>query len=101
MAPKSQKAAEEGKASFFCKATGNPTPSLFWEKKGKRVSARKNRYSIYEAPNLTVLRVDPVRARRDDNVFTCVADNGLGEARAEATLHIYEKDESGNGKLDD
>lgn len=99
MAPKSQKVAEEGIVSFFCKASGNPAPSFHWERKGKRINDRRNRYEIVDVPHMSVLRIKPVRAKRENNIiFTCVADNGLGEAKADATLFVYKKDESGNGK---
>ncbi|XP_070195997.1 tyrosine-protein phosphatase Lar-like isoform X3 [Littorina saxatilis] len=97
MTPKSQKVAEEGIVSFFCKASGNPAPSFHWERKGKRINDRRNRYEIVEVPHMSVLRIKPVRAKRENNIiFTCVADNGLGEAKADATLYVYKKDEDGD-----
>ncbi|XP_076439826.1 receptor-type tyrosine-protein phosphatase delta-like isoform X2 [Babylonia areolata] len=98
LAPKSMKVAEEGVASFFCKASGNPAPSFHWERKGKRLNDRRSRYEIIDMPHMSVLRIKSVRAKRENDItFTCVADNGLGEARANATLHVYKKDESGVG----
>ena len=45
-------------------------------------------------PHGSVLRIEPVRARRDDALFECVADNGIGEpATASATLEIYPEGE--------
>ncbi|XP_041360358.1 tyrosine-protein phosphatase Lar-like isoform X2 [Gigantopelta aegis] len=96
LAPKSQKVAEETKVSFFCKASGNPAPNFHWEKGTKRINTRRNRYVITEVPHLSVLRIEPVKAKRDDAVYTCVANNGQGEARANATLHVYKKVEDGN-----
>ncbi|XP_067679322.1 tyrosine-protein phosphatase Lar-like isoform X10 [Haliotis asinina] len=89
LAPKSQLVAEEAKVSFFCKASGNPAPSFHWEKGNKRINPRRNRYLITEVPHLSVLRIDPVKSKRDDATFTCVANNGQGEARANATLQVY------------
>ncbi|XP_046366897.1 tyrosine-protein phosphatase Lar-like isoform X5 [Haliotis rufescens] len=91
LAPKSQLVAEEAKVSFFCKASGNPAPSFHWEKGNKRINPRRNRYLITEVPHLSVLRIDPVKSKRDDATFTCVANNGQGEARANATLRVYMK----------
>lgn len=42
-------------------------------------------------PGGSLLRIDPVRATRDDATYECVAENGVGDAvSAEATLTVYE-----------
>ena len=39
-----------------------------------------------------MLRIEPVRAGRDDSVYECVAENGVGDAVSnEATLTVYER----------
>lgn len=39
----------------------------------------------------SILRIEPVRAGRDDAPYECVAENGVGDAvSAEATLSVYE-----------
>lgn len=41
-------------------------------------------------PHGSVLRIEPVKARRDDSPFECVATNGIGEpATAQASLEVY------------
>lgn len=41
-------------------------------------------------PHGSVLRIEPVRFRKDHANFTCVADNDIGDsARATAKLHVY------------
>ena len=41
-------------------------------------------------PHGSVLRIEPVKANRDDTTFECEADNGIGEpAVASATLTVY------------
>lgn len=41
--------------------------------------------------DLSILRIEPVRAGRDDAPYECVAENGVGDAvSAEATLTVYE-----------
>ena len=96
LAPRDQKVAENGIVSFFCKASGNPAPDIHWRKGGKRVSANRQRYMQVDMPHGSVLRIEPVKARRDDNVFECVADNGIGEpATASARLDVYAE---GQGK---
>lgn len=40
---------------------------------------------------ISILRIEPVRAGRDDAPYECVAENGVGDAvAADATLTIYE-----------
>lgn len=97
-APRHKKVAEEGTVSFICKASGDPAPSFHWERVGKKINDRRNRYEINDAPHISVLRIKPVKANKDNATFTCVANNGLGEARADASLTIYPKVEGGDGK---
>lgn len=41
--------------------------------------------------NGAVLRIEPVRANRDDATYECVAENGVGDAvTAVATLTVFE-----------
>ena len=101
LAPKSQRVVEGSIASFFCKASGNPAPSFHWERRGKRINLRRSRYEIVEVPHMSVLRIEPVKNKRENDItFTCVADNGLGEARAEASLYVYKQDDEVDGKND-
>ena len=49
-----------------------------------------SRYMVLDMPHGSVLRIDPVKANRDDTSFDCVADNGIGEpAIASASLTVY------------
>ncbi|ELU00302.1 hypothetical protein CAPTEDRAFT_229069 [Capitella teleta] len=97
-APKDMKVMEEGIVSFFCKATGNPTPDIYWQKANRRISSNKSRYFIYDMPNGSVLRIEPARARKDESIYECVADNGIGKpAVASAMLDIYPKDQVPSG----
>lgn len=85
-----------GVASFFCQARGDPQPTIIWRKNGKKVSGTQTRYSVIENTGSSLLRIEPVRAGRDDAPYECVAENGVGDAvSAEASLTVYE----GNGKL--
>lgn len=96
--PKNKKVAEDGTVSFICKASGNPAPTFHWERGGKKINDRRQRFEINDAPHISVLRIKQVKANRDDGTFTCVANNGLGEARADASLKVYPKVEGGDGK---
>lgn len=52
----------------------------------------QSRYTVLEQPGgVSILRIEPVRAGRDDAPYECVAENGVGDAvSADATLTIYE-----------
>ncbi|XP_005100670.1 tyrosine-protein phosphatase Lar [Aplysia californica] len=99
LAPRDKKVLEEGTVSFFCRASGNPAPSFHWERLGKRVNARRNRFEVIEAPHISVLRIKPVKANKDNSTFTCVANNGLGEARADAQLKVIRKVDGRDGEF--
>ena len=82
--------AEDLIVSFFCKATGYPQPTFHWEKKGKKLTNRKLlRYQVISMPNGSVLRIEPIKKRKDSHTFTCLATNEHGEARASAELSIF------------
>ena len=88
--PKDMKVADDHIVSFFCKASGYPPLKFYWEKAGKRLGDRKaGRYQVFSMPNGTVLRIQPVRGKRDNRTFTCVATNKHGEVRASAVLSVY------------
>ncbi|KAL3869071.1 hypothetical protein ACJMK2_041797, partial [Sinanodonta woodiana] len=90
LAPKNQKVGEDMLVSFFCKATGHPPPTFQWEKEGKRLNLKRNsRYFIHKMPHGSVLRIEPVKARKDGSDFTCVAENEYGRAEANVSLTIY------------
>ncbi|KAF5295530.1 hypothetical protein FQA39_LY13053 [Lamprigera yunnana] len=45
-----------------------------------------------------LLRIEPVKAARDDATYECVAENGVGDAvSAEATLTVFEVDNIPSG----
>lgn len=89
--PANQAVRVGGVASFFCSARGDPVPSIVWRKNGKKVPGTQSRYSVTQIDGLSILRIEPVRAGRDDAPYECVAENGVGDAvSAEATLTVYE-----------
>ena len=76
--------------SFFCKASGYPPPTFHWEKNDKKLNTKNhNRYEVMSMPHGSVLRIEPVKERKDTHSFTCVATNEHGEARANAELSVY------------
>ena len=92
--------AEELVISFTCKASGNPQPTFYWEKDGKKLSLRRNRFKVLDMPYGSVLRIDPVRHKDSGGYFTCVAENGVGEpVKSTGHLKVYSiSREEGNGK---
>lgn len=85
---------EDGVISMFCKASGNPTPDVYWRKGGKRLTSGRQRILVVEMPHGSVLRIEPAKPRKDDGVYECHADNGIGEpAVASARLDVYAKDQ--------
>lgn len=87
-----------GVASFYCAARGDPPPSIVWRKNGKKVSGSQSRYTVIEDGGVSILRIEPVRAGRDDAPYECVAENGVGDAvSADATLTVYEGDKTPPG----
>lgn len=93
MKPKSQQVRSSGSVVFYCAARGDPNPTLFWRKNGKRLSESHSRYLMTNFTNLGIalLRIESVRNNRDNANYECVAENGVGDAvTAEATLTVYD-----------
>ncbi|XP_063535444.1 tyrosine-protein phosphatase Lar isoform X2 [Cydia strobilella] len=98
--PRNLQVRANGIAAFYCAARGDPVPNIQWRKNGKRVSSMQSRYQVSAMEQVTevgangaVLRIEPVRAQRDDATYECVAENGVGDAvTAVATLTVFEAD---------
>ncbi|CAH2217956.1 jg19124 [Pararge aegeria aegeria] len=96
--PRNLQVRANGIAAFYCAARGDPIPNIQWRKNGKRVSSMQSRYQVSGMEsaaglnaNGAVLRIEPVRAQRDDATYECVAENGVGDAvTAVATLTVFE-----------
>ncbi|KAL3221517.1 hypothetical protein MRX96_050246 [Rhipicephalus microplus] len=90
--PRDQTVVTGRVAVFVCTAVGNPRPQIEWRKNGKRVST--NRYTVTEMTGGSVLRIDPVRAGKDNATYECLAENGVGEpVRAQFTLTVLEENQ--------
>ncbi|XP_061653479.1 receptor-type tyrosine-protein phosphatase S-like isoform X1 [Phyllopteryx taeniolatus] len=82
-----------GVASFVCQATGNPKPVVYWNKKGKKVNSQRIEVTIeFDEGTGAVLRIQPLRAPRDENIYECVARNSEGELSVTAKLAIIRED---------
>ena len=99
LVPRHQRVEDHGVVSFFCEAPGNPTAEVYWRRNGRPLSTGRRRFSTFDMPHGSALRIDPVRAAWDDNsTFECVSDNGVGEAvTAEAQLNVYPEGQTPSG----
>uniref|UniRef100_A0A3P9PCA1 protein-tyrosine-phosphatase n=1 Tax=Poecilia reticulata TaxID=8081 RepID=A0A3P9PCA1_POERE len=79
-------------ASFVCQATGNPKPVVYWNKKGKKVNSQRIETIEFDGGAGAVLRIQPLRAPRDENVYECVARNSQGNNTTTAKLDIIRED---------
>uniref|UniRef100_A0A8C4TN33 protein-tyrosine-phosphatase n=1 Tax=Erpetoichthys calabaricus TaxID=27687 RepID=A0A8C4TN33_ERPCA len=91
--PVDQIGVSGGVASFVCQATGDPKPRVSWIKKGKRVNSQRVETIDFDEGAGAVLRIQPLRTPRDENVYECVAENSEGNAVATAKLSILREDQ--------
>ncbi|XP_029970716.1 receptor-type tyrosine-protein phosphatase S isoform X4 [Salarias fasciatus] len=91
--PTDQIGVSGGVASFVCQANGNPKPAVYWNKKGKKVNSQRIEVTIeFDEGAGAVLRIQPLRAPRDENVYECVARNSEGQVSVTAKLSIIRED---------
>ncbi|XP_041658743.1 receptor-type tyrosine-protein phosphatase S-like isoform X10 [Cheilinus undulatus] len=91
--PTDQIGVSGGVASFVCQASGNPKPVVYWNKKGKKVNSQRIEVTIeFDDGAGAVLRIQPLRAPRDENIYECVARNSEGEVSVTAKLAIIRED---------
>uniref|UniRef100_A0A672SEJ3 protein-tyrosine-phosphatase n=1 Tax=Sinocyclocheilus grahami TaxID=75366 RepID=A0A672SEJ3_SINGR len=81
-----------GVVSFVCQAAGDPKPQVFWNKKGKKVNSQRIETVEFDEGAGAVLRIQPLRAPRDENVYECVAKNTEGEVAVTSKLSIIRED---------
>ncbi|XP_061694306.1 receptor-type tyrosine-protein phosphatase S-like isoform X6 [Syngnathoides biaculeatus] len=90
--PTDQIGVSGGVASFVCQATGYPKPVVYWNKKGKKVNSQRIETIEFDEGAGAVLRIQPLRAPRDENIYECVARNSEGELSVTAKLAIIRED---------
>ncbi|CAG5896840.1 unnamed protein product [Menidia menidia] len=90
--PTDQIGVSGGAASFVCQASGNPKPVVYWNKKGKKVNSQRIETIEFDEGAGAVLRIQPLRAPRDENTYECVARNSEGEVTVTAKLSIIRED---------
>ncbi|CAB1326604.1 unnamed protein product, partial [Coregonus sp. 'balchen'] len=86
--PGDQIGVSGGVASFVCQASGDPKPMVNWNKKGKKVNSQRIETIEFDDGAGAVLRIQPLRAPRDENVYECVARNSEGDVATTAKLAI-------------
>ncbi|XP_039734484.1 LOW QUALITY PROTEIN: receptor-type tyrosine-protein phosphatase S [Pteropus medius] len=91
--PKDQIGVSGGVASFVCQATGDPKPRVTWNKKGKKVNSQRFETIEFDGSAGAVLRIQPLRTPRDENVYECVAQNAAGEITVHAKLTVLREDQ--------
>ncbi|XP_063770956.1 receptor-type tyrosine-protein phosphatase S isoform X11 [Pseudophryne corroboree] len=82
-----------GVASFVCQATGDPKPRVTWNKRGKKVNSQRFETIEFDEGAGAVLRIQPLRTPRDENVYECVAQNIHGESTVSAKLTVLREDQ--------
>ncbi|XP_029686592.1 receptor-type tyrosine-protein phosphatase S-like isoform X10 [Takifugu rubripes] len=90
--PTDQIGVSGGVASFVCQASGSPKPVVYWNKKGKKVNSQRIETIEFDEGAGAVLRIQPLRAPRDENTYECVARNSEGEVSVTAKLAIIRED---------
>ncbi|XP_047197840.1 receptor-type tyrosine-protein phosphatase S-like isoform X7 [Hippoglossus stenolepis] len=91
--PTDQIGVSGGVASFVCQASGNPKPAVYWNKKGKKVNSQRIEVTVeFDEGAGAVLRIQPLRAPRDENIYECVARNSEDEVSVTAKLAIIRED---------
>uniref|UniRef100_A0A5F8GVH5 Receptor-type tyrosine-protein phosphatase S n=1 Tax=Monodelphis domestica TaxID=13616 RepID=A0A5F8GVH5_MONDO len=91
--PRDQIGVSGGVASFVCQATGDPKPRVTWNKKGKKVNSQRFETIEFDESAGAVLRIQPLRTPRDENVYECVAQNPIGEITVHAKLTVLREDQ--------
>lgn len=97
MKPDSSIVPANGRVSFFCRADGNPIPSVTWKKNGQPI--HESRFSTKTLTNgLSTLRIEPVLVEDSNSTISCTADNGVGSPiKAEALLTVIPESELPSG----
>lgn len=96
--PRDQRVVDSGVVSIFCQAiVGSSPPEIHWRRHGRRIPLHRPRFTIINTTRGSVLRIEPVKAKRDDGPFECRVENDAGEmlGSANATLDIYASAEEG------
>lgn len=98
MKPSSQFVESMSPASFECKCSGNPPPTIFWSIKGERSFVLPNtNFSRFETKlteeSLTILTIPSALKTDDGLVVQCNAINVVGSVIGKAHLNVASEDD--------
>ena len=80
--PVNQTALEGGRTTFYCAASGNPSPTITWSKLNGNISA--DRRQEPSPGSLRIVNLQP----GDIGIYVCTAQNSEGSITAQAFLRI-------------
>ncbi|XP_048457494.1 protein tyrosine phosphatase receptor type Fa [Rhincodon typus] len=86
-----------GVASFVCQAVAEPKPRITWMKKGKKVSSQRFEVIEFDDGTGSVLRIQPLRAPRDEAIYECTAANSVGQITRSAKLTVLAEEQLPHG----
>ncbi|XP_072430632.1 protein tyrosine phosphatase receptor type Fa isoform X18 [Chiloscyllium punctatum] len=86
-----------GVASFVCQAVAEPKPRITWMKKGKKVSSQRFEVIEFDDGTGSVLRIQPLRAPRDEAIYECTAANSVGDITTSAKLTVLAEEQLPHG----
>ncbi|XP_032884718.1 receptor-type tyrosine-protein phosphatase F isoform X10 [Amblyraja radiata] len=86
-----------GVASFVCQAVGEAKPRITWMKKGKKVSSQRFEVIEFDDGTGSVLRIQPLRAPRDEAIYECTATNNNGEITTSTKLTVLSEEQLPHG----
>ncbi|XP_072366743.1 protein tyrosine phosphatase receptor type Fa isoform X8 [Scyliorhinus torazame] len=86
-----------GVASFVCQAVAEPKPRITWMKKGKKVSSQRFEVIEFDDGTGSVLRIQPLRAPRDEAIYECTATNSIGDITTSAKLTVLMEEQLPHG----
>ncbi|XP_043554889.1 receptor-type tyrosine-protein phosphatase S-like isoform X21 [Chiloscyllium plagiosum] len=86
-----------GVASFVCQAVAEPKPRITWMKKGKKVSSQRFEVIEFDDGTGSVLRIQPLRAPRDEAIYECTAANSFGDITTSAKLTVLAEEQLPHG----
>ncbi|ODN02996.1 Tyrosine-protein phosphatase Lar [Orchesella cincta] len=93
---KDQRVKAGSPATFYCRVTGDPPPTIHWRKNGKKQPGGHTRIFIENFPGVSMLRINPARHVRDDASYECMAENGVGDpVTASANLTVFSDQRGG------
>lgn len=91
--PKDQKVGLNGVASFDCRASGNPPPSVFWAREGSQMLMFPDTsYGHIHVTNQGTLQIHGVQ-KEDAGYFVCSALSVAGSATIRAFLQVTSVDD--------